>query len=47
LVKGEIEIPNDISGIVYIPLDSHNAWHLAIAKELRHADYAIDMNKVI
>lgn len=47
LVKGDVEIPTDISGIVYITLDNHNAWHLAIAKELRNADYVIDMNKVI
>lgn len=47
LVKGDIEIPNDISGIVYITLDNHSAWHMAIAKELRKAGYKIDMNKVI
>ncbi|MEF3073882.1 nucleotide-binding protein [Methylobacter sp. Wu1] len=47
LVKGDIEIPNDISGVVYIPLDSHCAWHLAVAKELRNAGYSIDMNKLI
>ena len=47
LVKGDVDIPNDISGIVYIPLDSHEAWHIAIAKELRKAGYEIDMNKVI
>lgn len=47
LVKGNVEIPNDISGIVYIPLDEHGAWHIALAKELRKAGYAVDMNKVI
>jgi predicted nucleotide-binding protein len=47
LVKGDIEIPNDISGVVYIPLDSHGAWHLAIAKDLRKAGYPVDMNKII
>lgn len=47
LVKGDVEIPNDISGVVYVPLDSHGAWHLSIAKELRNAGYAVDMNKII
>ena len=47
LVKDNIEIPNDISGIVYIPLDPSDAWTLSVAKELRHAGYAVDMNKVI
>lgn len=47
LVKGSIEIPTDISGIVYVPMDDHRAWWLAVAKELRNAGYAIDMNKII
>lgn len=47
LVKGDVEIPNDISGVVYVPLDSHGAWHLALAKEMRNSGYAVDMNKVI
>ena len=47
LVKGDIELPNDISGVVYITLDSHNAWHMAIAKELKKAGYPVDMNKMI
>lgn len=47
LVKGDVEIPNDISGVVYVPLDSHGAWHLSVAKELRNAGYSVDMNKII
>lgn len=46
LVKGDIEIPNDINGVVYIPLDDHQAWHTKVAKELRHVGYDIDMNKI-
>jgi predicted nucleotide-binding protein len=47
LVKGDIEIPNDISGVVYVSMDEHNAWQISIAKELRAAGFSIDMNKVI
>ncbi|HMS26192.1 MAG TPA: nucleotide-binding protein [Burkholderiaceae bacterium] len=47
LVKGDVEIPNDISGVVYVPLDRHGAWHLSVAKELRNAGYSVDMNKII
>ncbi len=47
LVKGDVEIPNDISGVVYVPLDGHGAWHLSVAKELRNAGYSVDMNKII
>jgi predicted nucleotide-binding protein len=47
LVKDNVEIPNDISGVVYITLDSHKAWHVAIAKELRNSGYQVDMNLVL
>lgn len=47
LVKGEIETPNDISGVVYVKMDIDDAWHLKIARELKNSGYEIDMNKVI
>jgi predicted nucleotide-binding protein len=47
LVKGEIEKPTDISGIVYIDLDSGGAWQLKVAKELQVANYPVDMNKLL
>jgi predicted nucleotide-binding protein len=45
LVKGDIEKPNDISGVVYISTDGE--WRLALSKELRNRGYIIDMNLVI
>ena len=45
LVKGDVETPNDISGVVYISMD--NDWKLDLAKELRNSGYSVDMNKVI
>lgn len=47
LVKGKIEIPNDISGVVYVPMDDHKAWKVEVAKELRNAGYDVDMNLII
>ncbi|MFV0390788.1 MAG: TIR domain-containing protein [Paludibacteraceae bacterium] len=44
LVKGDIEIPNDISGVIYINMD--NSWQWQIAKELRESGYEIDMNLI-
>jgi len=46
LVKGNLETPNDISGIVYTSMDTGN-WQFELAKELRAAGYTVDMNKVI
>ena len=45
LVKGDVEIPNDISGIVYTSMDVGN-WQIELAKELKSAGYPIDMNNV-
>ncbi|WP_175959708.1 TIR domain-containing protein [Burkholderia pyrrocinia] len=46
LVKGDVEIPNDISGVVYVPLDDHGAWNYTVARELRNSGYAVDLNKI-
>lgn len=47
LVKGEIETPNDISGVVYISMDNQTPWQLAVAKELQNSGYDIDVNLII
>lgn len=39
LVKGEIETPNDISGVVYVTLDGFGGWKLAVTNELRACGY--------
>lgn len=41
LVKGDIETPNDISGVVYVNLDFGGAWKLEVAKELKACGYTI------
>lgn len=41
LVKGEIETPNDINGVVYVSLDDGGAWKMAVAKELTVCGYQI------
>nr|WP_059391774.1 nucleotide-binding protein [Pseudomonas toyotomiensis] len=42
LVKGPIETPNDISGVVYVSLDQAGAWQREIVKELRACGYTIN-----
>lgn len=41
LVKSTIETPNDISGVVYVPLDPAGAWQKEIVKELKACGYTI------
>jgi len=46
LLKGNVEKPNDISGVVYISLDESQGWKLSLVREMRASGYDIDMNKV-
>ena len=41
LVKGEIETPNDMSGVVYVQLDPYEGWKRAVAKELQSCGYIL------
>lgn len=45
LMKGDVEIPSDIVGIVWEPLDDHGAWKKKLASELEHAGLNVDWNK--
>ena len=47
LVKGNLETPNDIGGVVYIDLDDRGAWKMDVAKELKHAGYKIDLSRAL
>ena len=42
----EIEKPSDYNGVIYIDYDKHEGWHKKLAKELKKANYNIDMNKL-
>jgi len=44
LVKGDIETPNDVSGVVYVGMDSAKGWQTDVAKELKSSGYSVDMN---
>ncbi|EAT4483505.1 nucleotide-binding protein [Salmonella enterica] len=41
IVDGNVELPGDINGVVYI---NDNAWQLTVAKELKSVGYNIDLN---
>jgi predicted nucleotide-binding protein len=34
-VKGKVEIPNDLSGVVYVPMDSGGEWKNDLEKEIK------------
>jgi predicted nucleotide-binding protein len=43
LVKGKIETPSDISGVVYTPLDSAGGWKNKLLTELKSCDYEVNI----
>lgn len=47
LVKGNIEKPGDIGGVVYTPMDESGSWHLPLARELKRAGYDVDSSKLL
>ena len=47
LTKGEVEIPSDYAGVVYIPLDNSDGWKMKLVKELKGAGFEVDANKAI
>ncbi len=47
LIKGEVEIPSDYAGVLYVEMDGNGAWKLRLARELKQAQYAVDANKLL
>lgn len=39
-----VELPTDLLGVVYTPMDSHGAWETKVAKEMKAAGLPIDLN---
>lgn len=41
VVKGSVETPNDISGVVYVSLDEQNNWKKQLKTEMRSVGYQV------
>ena len=47
LYKDGVELPSDIHGVVlYVPMDSANAWKIKLSQGMRKAGLPVDMNKL-
>ena len=44
LTKGDVEIPSDYDGVIYIPLDDAGGWKMKLVKKLQGARIDIDAN---
>lgn len=47
LVKGNVETPGDISGVVYVAMDSSGGWKMQLAKNMKAVGFNIDMDKFL
>ena len=41
-----VEIPSDLNGVLYVPVDGAGAWRLKLASEIKHAGLRVDLNNV-
>ena len=46
LVKGNVEIPSDLFGMVYTKLDDEGSWKTSLARELKACGFDVDMNLI-
>lgn len=47
LYEQGIDLPSDLHGIVYIPLDAGGHWRFSVLKELKAAGYTVDANRLL
>lgn len=46
LVKGDVEIPSDYAGVIYIQLDDNEGWQMKLFKELRDAGMDVNTDRL-
>lgn len=47
LLKGDIEMPSDVLGLVYEQMDNNEGWKIRLARELKATGFNIDLNRAI
>jgi predicted nucleotide-binding protein len=47
LVKGDVEVPSDLHGVIYVAMDARGAWKLEVAKEIKAAGIDVDLNLAV
>lgn len=46
LYKGNVEIPSDFAGILWVPMDPGGAWCFTLGREMKAAKLSVDLNKL-
>jgi predicted nucleotide-binding protein len=47
LHKADTEIPSDLHGVLYVPLDEYEGWHVRLAREMKAAELSFDLNRIL
>ena len=47
LYKEGVELPSDMQGILYVPMDNFDGWKQKLAREMKQAGLPIDLNKLV
>jgi predicted nucleotide-binding protein len=47
LYKGDVEIPSDFNGVVYVPMDDAQGWKILLAREIKAAGIDVNLNHAI
>lgn len=47
LHKGDVEIPSDFAGVLWVPMDPGGAWRFTLGREMKAAELDVDLNKLV
>lgn len=47
LYSENVELPSDVAGVLYLPLDSGGAWKIKLAREMRAAGVPVDTDALL
>ena len=47
LYKESVELPSDIHGVVYVPMDEFSGWQIKLAREMNRAGLFVDLNRLL
>lgn len=47
LYKGEVEMPSDFSGVLWIRMDNGGAWQFKLAREIKASGIKVDLNRIV
>ena len=46
LHKGDVEIPSDFAGVLWVPMDPGGAWRFTLGREMKAIGLDVDLNKL-